>query len=596
MSGKEAHGWLARKRRELAQASATKQERPRQLVFTPSAGPSASATPPPPSPSTPPVRPPCDGDPLRPVRESVTHRVAPPPAAASQETISVGARSTPPFFEESTSLADRMANMRKRSKDRGASTSAAAQKFATARPPPASTGITPSVDLTSYVGNQNSWKRFLQWLKDEGKFALIMGPPGVGKTHGVHLATSQYARRVTLLQGGEMYNPAKFEEDLYVSTTRRTLGAPSIVLVDDIDALLPECQKVLVKFVLRPPKNTCPLVCTSPRLLPQGLKPLANSISTFVLQRVETSEMVRHAITQARPGLTWMRLEDVRPETQTEDEERVARLLEVHGVRLGDRLCIHPGALGATPMHGINRVALRTREVFACCDPWRRLGRNALEAVAHRARGDLRQLKLGVTIPESGETDLTWTPLDASCYLLYGKLAIRDAEQTLSKFDTNFMANMLHANYVQAITNETITDIETVARASDDFSAVDTMRSGNIRSLTTEACLLLSRCTSLHGRKAHRPTTRVQWPDDRHKQVTNRSRPVLDAPRALVCAQVAAARREMASCAAREGRDRLGPADWHALLRLDPTIKRSDCENRFRAAVSHAHKKRKQSS
>lgn len=266
----------------------------------------------------------------------------------------------------------------------------------------------------------------------------------------------------------------------------------------------------------------CPLVCTTARLLPPGLRGgFARAAAPFVAQRVEFSELLRHAATQARPGLAWRRDHDAPPPREAgEEEAHLARVLHARGVRIGDELRVDARSLGSAPLHGVTHVALPTREVFAPAEPWRRPGRAAVEAAARRARGDLRQLAIGVALPDAGALDATWTPLDATCHLLYGTLDLAEAERTLAQFDNaSFMMGMLHQNYVGAVLNENAAGVEAIVEAigaaADLLCAADALRAGYARAVLGEGIVLLSRCAAASGRKAARPRARVQWADER---------------------------------------------------------------------------------
>ena len=404
-----------------------------------------------------------------------------------------------------------------------------ARRGAAPSTPSSSAAGAPDADVAlSVCGNQGQWHRICDWTQSatpglnqpKSQVALIQGPPGVGKTFGVGLIAGRLRREIIEVSCVDVTNPSELERDIRDACRR---SEPTVVLLDDVDALDPVCHAAVVGFVTSPPSAMWPVICTAARMLPKGLRPLVSMTAHFPLSRIEARELCRHATEHAIPGRRWELTSagsgHPAASATAAGPHPWAALLAHRGIRVRDRVRAGLDSLNRSgleppqPLAGM-RVAMGTGDTFAALPPWPRVSEVKLHALAHSARGDLRQMEFAMTIPEaSGNLLQADTPLDATAQLVYGDGDLGTALRLHAGFDPWFMANMLQANSLHGIQNEAKPSADVVAASAERRSAADAMRPTPVHPSMVEAHALAARCAAASGRKLPQPTVaRIHWP------------------------------------------------------------------------------------
>ena len=145
-------------------------------------------------------------------------------------------------------------------------------------------------------GNADAWRSLHSWLVSPHKrnlVCVVMGPSGVGKTMGAHVAAKRVGREVVELEGGEILSAETLWSDLAEACTRKGLdGVSPFLLLDDIDALPEEAARSLVKFATSPPPGCNGVVCTCGPSFPTRLRDLKETAFVLRLSPLSVEELV----------------------------------------------------------------------------------------------------------------------------------------------------------------------------------------------------------------------------------------------------------------------------------------------------------------
>jgi replication factor C large subunit len=103
------------------------------------------------------------------------------------------------------------------------------------------------------IGNEEVRLAFLKWLKNWGKKskpALLLGPPGIGKTTLVHAAAATLGYNVLELNASDVRTKTKLEERLAPSMLHSSLIEEKILIfLDEVDGIYGRQDKGGVEFV-----------------------------------------------------------------------------------------------------------------------------------------------------------------------------------------------------------------------------------------------------------------------------------------------------------------------------------------------------------
>ena len=131
--------------------------------------------------------------------------------------------------------------------------------------------------LKEVIGHKDSISTLSQWLstwstvgKAEGKAALVVGPPGIGKTTTVHLLAKEFGYAIT------EYNASDTRS---VSMLRGLLGLgmkrlrKEIIIMDEVDGFTAQERGGVGELADLIRKSTIPIICIANQLVPK-LAPL----------------------------------------------------------------------------------------------------------------------------------------------------------------------------------------------------------------------------------------------------------------------------------------------------------------------------------
>ena len=284
-------------------------------------------------------------------------------------------------------------------------------------------------DPLPLVGNARGWEELLRWARrPEGRACVLSGPPGVGKTLGVHRIARAASRRVVLVQGGELSATesacASLGRELRVAATRASVTTPSdrsapLLLLDDMDDVDdPRLQQQVREFVAAAHAGPVVLVYGRhpPRWLDAALRATCLRVCVQPLARAELVKVVHSHVDAGR-------LERPRP------------------------------------------AAFET--YLAACGGDARSLLNSLRVHGRAADEPAAQL------------DVAQSPWEAARRLLYHRGTVEAVERTVAGQPPALLGAILHANYVQAIGRGSVPTAElmdAIAERSEALSASFNMR------------------------------------------------------------------------------------------------------------------------
>jgi len=140
------------------------------------------------------------------------------------------------------------------------------------------------------VGNEEARLGFLKWLKGwkiGGKAALLVGPPGIGKTATVHAAARELGYSVIELNASDIRTKDKLDRALGPSISNQALIGKSLILLDEVDGIFGRADYGGMDFVLELMESTSvPLVMIANAQDSLKIEKIARKTETFRFQRV----------------------------------------------------------------------------------------------------------------------------------------------------------------------------------------------------------------------------------------------------------------------------------------------------------------------
>ncbi len=144
--------------------------------------------------------------------------------------------------------------------------------------------------LAKLVGNEEARIGFLRWLrswKPGGKAALLVGPPGIGKTATVHAAANELSYDVIELNASDARTKEKLQNALGPSIGNQALSGKPMILLDEVDGIFGRNDYGGMEFVMELMENTSvPLVMTANAQDSPKIGKIAYKAEVFRFQRL----------------------------------------------------------------------------------------------------------------------------------------------------------------------------------------------------------------------------------------------------------------------------------------------------------------------
>ena len=157
---------------------------------------------------------------------------------------------------------------------------------------------TQSQTKESLIGNQHQWNEVITWLKNtkEQNCLTIVGPPGIGKTSGVHIHCREANITTMESHASDIITSEQMRNDIYELCTRKSFAGPIVVLLDDMDASPIYVVKELIKFLKSPPMPCAPIICTCNSISEQNIRDLKGVSKVVYMSPVPIETMVSFAL------------------------------------------------------------------------------------------------------------------------------------------------------------------------------------------------------------------------------------------------------------------------------------------------------------
>ena len=151
-------------------------------------------------------------------------------------------------------------------------------------------------NLEEMVGNSEGRARFQLWLKKwkpGSKAALLVGPPGTGKTTTVHLVARELGLQLVELNASDSRTKEKLSKKLGEAIASTSLfGGTSLIFLDEVDGLAGRADFGAVDFIkdaVR--KSESPVVMAANDPESDQVRKLGSVTSRIVFQKPEPSEV-----------------------------------------------------------------------------------------------------------------------------------------------------------------------------------------------------------------------------------------------------------------------------------------------------------------
>lgn len=155
------------------------------------------------------------------------------------------------------------------------------------------------VKLDLMVGNDDARSNLVVWLrkwKPGSKAALLVGPPGAGKTTCVHLAAQKLGLQLVELNASDTRTKEKLSRRIgEVISSRSLFGSQTLVFLDEVDGLAGRADYGAIDFIkdaVRKSENPVVMAANNPES--DEVKKLSSVTKKIVFQRPLPEEVVAH--------------------------------------------------------------------------------------------------------------------------------------------------------------------------------------------------------------------------------------------------------------------------------------------------------------
>jgi len=151
--------------------------------------------------------------------------------------------------------------------------------------------------LEEMVGNREGRAKFQLWLrrwKPGSKAALLVGPPGTGKTTTVHLVAREMGLQLVELNASDSRTKDKLSKKVGEALASTSLfGGTSLIFLDEVDGLAGRADYGAVDFIKDAVKRSeSPVVMAANDPESEEVRKLGSVTSKIVFQRPEPSDVV----------------------------------------------------------------------------------------------------------------------------------------------------------------------------------------------------------------------------------------------------------------------------------------------------------------
>lgn len=150
--------------------------------------------------------------------------------------------------------------------------------------------------LEEMVGNEEARSKFQLWLrrwKRGGKAALLVGPPGTGKTTTVHLVAEKMGFHLVELNASDSRTKEKLSRRIGEAISSASLfGGSSLIFLDEVDGLAGRADYRGVEFIKDAVKRSHgPVVMAANDPDSDGVRKLGSSAVKIAFRRPEPEEL-----------------------------------------------------------------------------------------------------------------------------------------------------------------------------------------------------------------------------------------------------------------------------------------------------------------
>jgi len=154
--------------------------------------------------------------------------------------------------------------------------------------------------LKQVAGNVDAIRGLKKWIQSwidglpDKRAALLIGPPGVGKTASVGALSHDYDLELVEFNSSDKRNKGTIENQVWKAATQQTLdGRLRILLLDEVDGLSGTSDRGGVGAILKIVEDTVhPIIMTANDPNSPRLKDLVKACKVFIFDRIEASDMV----------------------------------------------------------------------------------------------------------------------------------------------------------------------------------------------------------------------------------------------------------------------------------------------------------------
>jgi replication factor C large subunit len=159
--------------------------------------------------------------------------------------------------------------------------------------------------LEDMVGNEEARGKLLTWLKrwrPRSKAALLLGPPGTGKTTTVHLVAEELGLNLIELNASDSRTRERLSKKLGEAVASTNLfGERSLIFLDEVDGLAGRADYGAIDFIKNAVKGSeNPVVMAANDPDSKEVKKLGTSTIKFVFERAEPEVVERRLSMIAR--------------------------------------------------------------------------------------------------------------------------------------------------------------------------------------------------------------------------------------------------------------------------------------------------------